>query len=154
MSHSITTIKVVLASANLELLEAAKAALGRERAIKLVGEARGARQALQLVSQRRPTLFIVDLALPPAGGLLVLARVRRRSPKTRALTIDEALDERQALRVAKAGAYGYMLAKAVPGYLAKAVRCMDAGEVWFSRKLTAKIVDEFHRLGRAPAEAD
>ncbi len=153
MSSSITPIKLVLASANLQLLEAAKASLAAAPAIKLVGEARGGRQALQLVSQRRPTLLIVDLTLPPTGGLPFLVQVRRRSPKTRVLTIDDELDEGQALRVAKAGTYGYMVAAAIPAQLAKAVRCIASGEAWFSRKLMAKVWDELQLLVRLQVRA-
>lgn len=69
------------------------------------------------------------------------------------LTIDEAFDERQALQAAKAGAYGYMLAEAIPVHLATAVSCMAAGDPWFSRRLSAKIVDEFQRLERQPRVA-
>ncbi len=50
--------------------------------------------------------------------------------------------------MAKAGACGYVPAEAVPAYLTKAIRSIAAGEAWFSRKLAAKIVDEFHRLAR------
>ncbi len=55
--------------------------------------------------------------------------------------------------MAKAGASGYLTAEAIPAYLAKAVRCMALGEAWFSRKLMAKIVDEFQQLGRLEAQA-
>ncbi len=70
------------------------------------------------------------------------------------LTIDEGLDERRALQVAKAGAHGYMPADAVPAYLIEAIRIITAGKAWFSRKLTARIVDEFHRLGRVQPGTD
>jgi DNA-binding NarL/FixJ family response regulator len=95
----------------------------------------------------------VDLALPPAGGLPVLAQVRRRSPKTRVLAVDARLDEGRMLSVAKAGAHGYMLEEAIPAYLVKAIRVMAAGEVWLSRKLMAKVVVELQRLDRLQKEA-
>jgi len=146
-------IMVVLASDNRHLLDQARAGLAAERAIKVVGEARVAGEAIQLVSRRRPRLFIVDLALPPAGGLPVLAQVRKRSPKTKVLAIDDRLDKELVLRVAKAGGYGYMLEEAIPAYLAKAARVMAAGEVWLSRKLMALVVGELQRLVRLPGRA-
>jgi len=141
---------ILLASANSQLLDQARAGLAAEIAIKIVGEARGGREAVHLVSQRRPRFLLVDLALPPAGGLPVLAQVRRQSPKTRVLAIDAQLDEGRVLRATKAGAHGYMLGEAIPGYLAKAVRVMAAGEVWLSRKLMGTVVAELQRLVRLP----
>lgn len=139
---------LVLASDNSELLNRARVGLAAEKSVKIVGETRGGRETVVLVSQRRPTLLVIDLALPPSGGLPVLAQVRKRSPKTRVLAIDDHLDEQRVLRVAKAGAYGYMLGEAIPAYLAKAVRVMAAKEAWLSRKLMGSIVEELQRLVR------
>ncbi len=108
-----------------------------------------------MMRQRQPRILTVDLALPPAGALPLLAQVRKRGVGgPMVLTIDEGLDDRRALQVAKAGAHGYMPAEAVPAYLTEAIRTITAGKAWFSRKLAAKIVDEFHRLGRVRAGTD
>jgi DNA-binding NarL/FixJ family response regulator len=141
-------IKVALASDSSQLLGQARAALATEEAITIAGEARGAEQVLHLVRQRRPTLLLLDLALPPAGGHGLIAQVREQSAKTRVLAIDDQLDEGEVLRVAKTGARGYILKEAIPVYLAKAIRVMAAGEVWFSRKHMGKVVEELQRLVR------
>lgn len=141
-------IKVALASDSSQVVGQARAALATEEAITIAGEARGAEQVLHLVRQRRPTLLLLDLALPPAGGHALIAQVREQSARTRVLAIDDQLDEGEVLRVAKTGAHGYMLEEAIPVYLAKAVRVMAAGEVWFSRKLMGKVVEELQRLVR------
>lgn len=146
-------VMVVLASDNSQLLDQARAGLAAEKAVKIVGEARGGRETVALVSQRRPTLLVIDLALPPSGGLPVLAQVRKRSPKTKVLAIDDRLDEQRVLRVAKAGACGYMLGEAIPAYLGKAVRVMAANEAWLSRKLMGKVVGELQRLVRLQERA-
>ncbi len=150
-----SSVTVVFASANGQLLNAAKEILAATSDIQLVGEARGAIEVIPLVSKRRPTLLIIDLALPPAGALPLLAQVRKRGVGgPMVLTIDEGLDERRALQVAKAGAHGYMAAEAVPAYLTEAIRTITAGKAWFSRKLAAKIVDELQRLGRVQPGMD
>ena len=146
-------ITLVVASANRPLLDQAQAGLTGEQGIKLVGEARDGKEVALLVTRRRPTLLLLDLALPPAGGHLVLAPIRTGSPKTRVLAIDARLDEGRMLRVAKAGAHGYMLREAIPAYLPKALRVMAAGEVWLGRKLMAKVVEELQRLLRLQARA-
>lgn len=146
-------VMVILASNNGQLLDQARAGLAAEKAIRIVGEARGGKETVALVSQRRPTLLVVDMALPPAGGLPVVAQVRKGSPKTRVLAIDDRLNEQRVLKLAKAGAYGYMLGDAIPGYLAKAVRVMAAGEVWLSRKLMGRLVEELERLVQLRARA-
>lgn len=146
-------IKVALASDSSQVVGQARAALATEEAITIAGEARGGEQALHLVHHRRPTLLLLDLALPLAGGHALIAQVRERRARTRVLAIDNQLDEGEVLRVAKMGAHGYMLEEAIPAYLAKAVRVMAAGEVWFSRKLMGKVVEELQRLVRVEERA-
>lgn len=156
MKTSISSpVTVVFASANWQLLNAAKEIFAATSDIQLVGEARDFKEVISMVRQRQPRILTVDLALPPAGVLPLLARVRKRGARgPMVLTIDEGLDERRALQVAKAGAHGYLPAEAVPAYLTEAIRTIATGKAWFSRKLGAKIVDEFHRLGRARAGKD
>lgn len=146
-------IKVVLASDNSRLIEQARGALATEKTIQIVAEVQEKKQFLDLLRRRRPTLTIIDLALPPAGAHPVLPQIRRRSPRTKVLAIDNRLDEGRVLGAVKAGVHGYMLEEAVPGYLPKAVRVMAAGEAWLSRKLTGKVVAELQRLARLQQRA-
>lgn len=143
-------LTTVLASDNRQILDRARAGLAADKAVRTVRVAQEGEGVLRLVRRRRPALLVVDLALPPGGGLAVLTQVRRQSRKTRVLVIDQQLDEGRALQVAKAGAHGYMLEEAIPAYLAKAVRVMAAGEAWFSRRLMARVVEELQRLARFP----
>ena len=147
-----TSVTVVLASANVQLSNAVKAILAVTSDIQLVGAARGVKAVISAVGQRQPRLLIVDLAHPQAG---ILPQLRKRGTQgPRVLTIDNIPDERQALAMAKAGAYGYMSAETIPAHLSTAIRRIDAGEAWFSRKVSARIVDELHRLSRAGGGKD
>lgn len=141
-------IKVILASDNSHFLDQARAALAAQKGIAIVGEARQSEQVLQLLRERRPMLLLLNLVLPPTGGLPLLPQIRERSPKTRVLAVDDRLHEGRALRVAKGGGQGYMLAEAIPTHLSKAVRVMAAGEAWFSRSLMGKVIGELQRLIR------
>ena len=143
-----TRISVVVASNNKQFLDQARAGISPGEAIRIVGEAREAWEALDVVSRRKPTLLILDLGLPPAGGLPVLSQMRKRRPGTQVLAVDGQLDEAQMLMATKAGAHGYMLAEAIPAHLAKAIRVMTAGETWLGRKLMTKVVEELQRLYR------
>lgn len=141
-------ITLVIASDNRQLIDQVRAVLGAAKVASIVGEARKSREAVAMVSRRRPALLLLDLALAPATTSTLLADVRKRSPKTRVLAIDDRLDEERVLRAAKAGAHGYMLWEAIPAYLSKAVGVMAAGEAWFSRKLMGRLILELQRLVR------
>ncbi len=141
-------IRAVFASADNRLLGRAKAAVSADKTIRIVGEAQEAEQTVALVRRERPALLILDLDLPPEGGLAALGKVLRRNPRTKVLMIDASEDKGRVLGVTKAGASGYMLEEAIPAHLAKAIRVMAAGEAWLSRKLAAIVVEELQRLAR------
>jgi len=62
----------------------------------LVITARDRREALELARYHRPTVLLVDIALPPAAGAELIREVLAVAPKVRILTVSAAADDDQA----------------------------------------------------------
>lgn len=54
---------------------------------EVVGEARTGAEAIQLVSETRPDIVVLDLGLPDIAGREILSRVREQSPGTRVVIL-------------------------------------------------------------------
>lgn len=61
--------------------------LGKIADIEVIAEAGNGIEAISLVKQHKPTLVILDLAMPYANGIEVLEEVRRFSPDTRVIIL-------------------------------------------------------------------
>ncbi|MBQ1043296.1 response regulator transcription factor [Micromonospora sp. C72] len=88
----------------LELLLSATAD-GRTR---VVGSTTDAAAAAALVARCAPDLVLVDLHMPPPGGLRAIAAIRRASPRVRVLAMSGSDDPAPAVEALRCGAEGYL----------------------------------------------
>jgi DNA-binding NarL/FixJ family response regulator len=103
-------------------------------------------QAVQkLVSAKRPDIVLIDLELPPVGGV---AAVQWLDEHCITDTIVWSFDPAQetVLAAVRAGASGYLRKDISPEGLVRALRGVAGGEAPLSRDLAALMVDAIHRL--------
>ncbi|WP_298814206.1 response regulator transcription factor [uncultured Roseibium sp.] len=78
--------------------------------IEVVAEASDGLQAIAALRQHRPTLLILDVQMPHAGGLEVLVEARRWSPETKVVVLTG---------VSSIGKIGELVASGVDGLFSK-----------------------------------
>jgi DNA-binding NarL/FixJ family response regulator len=103
-------------------------------------------QAVQkLVSAKRPDIVLIDLELPPVGGVAAVQWLDEHSGTD---TIVWSFDPAQetVLAAVRAGASGYLRKDISPEGLVRALRGVAGGEAPLSRDLAALMVDAIHRL--------
>ncbi len=141
-------IRVLLVDDHAVLRAGLRLLLESQPDLKVVGEAEDGRTALNLASDLRPDLILLDLTMPGLGGLEVLGRLRAVAPSARVLILtmhDDASYLRQALQQ---GACGYMLKKAADTELIAAVRAVLRGEIYLHPSMTKAVLE-----GILPPEA-
>jgi DNA-binding NarL/FixJ family response regulator len=77
--------------------------------IEVAGEAASGAEALERADELNPDLVLLDLELPDADGLSVLARLRENHPRLPVLVVTMHEDPERVRRAVQAGAAGYML---------------------------------------------
>jgi len=102
------------------------------------------------MAEWKPRVLLLDLTLVQANAGGLVARLLRRSPRTRIILLTHHAAETQILNALLEGALGYLPKTAVPPYLSKAVPAVDAGEAWVPRTMVANLLT---RLGRLAAQA-
>src|SRR5919198_4008600 len=119
-----------------------RSVLGREGDFD-VAEAADLRELLEAVAREHPDVALVDLDLPPRGGI---EAVRRLSAVGAPLTIlwSPEPDRETVLRAIRAGAAGYLDKSLPPLGLVRSLRGLGLGEAPLSRALAARLVDALH----------
>ena len=113
---------------------------GRDN-IDVVAATANAIEALRLVREQRPDVLLLDLNLPPHGGLALLRRLQEEawSGPTLILTVSNSEDDlANALR---AGARGYLLKDMEPEDVTDAILRAVRGETVVAPVMTMKLVD-------------
>jgi DNA-binding NarL/FixJ family response regulator len=96
--------------------------------IDVVGEASSAAEAIALAMDLRPTVVVMDCAMPGDNGLTATRTILDRVPGTIVLMLSMHSEETLVRQALDAGARGYILKNAVDLDLASAVTRVVAGE--------------------------
>lgn len=107
----------------------------REMGYDPVGQATSGEEALaQLASGPLPSLIVLDISLPGAGGLDLVEPLREVAPKAQILIFSMNDQTGFAARALQAGAQGFLSKNAPPADFRDAVRTLEAGEFYLSAK--------------------
>jgi DNA-binding NarL/FixJ family response regulator len=101
---------------------------------------------------RRPDAVVLDLDLLRLGGIEGLPAIQRIWPSARILLLTSHPDDREGLLALKAGVRGYCHREIEAALLAKAVRVVQAGEIWIARKVIPRLLDELTVLAEPRTE--
>jgi two-component system nitrate/nitrite response regulator NarL len=92
-----------------------------------------------------PDVLLLDLDLLGAGGIGDGPTVRGLAPDAKVVLFCSSPNEREGLRMLKAGARGYCNKNIEPQLLRRMVDRVHDGEIWAERKLIARLLEEYAR---------
>lgn len=148
-------IRVVLAEDHRLVRAGLRALLETSSKIEVVGEADDGRKALELVARQRPTLVLMDIAMPSLDGLETTRRIVKEHPDVRVIILSMHTDDKYVLQALRAGARGYLLKDAVPRELELAVDAVVGGEIFLSPAISKRVVEDYlHRAGNDTTPLD
>jgi DNA-binding NarL/FixJ family response regulator len=110
-----------------ERLERALAQAATDAPVRLLWSVSTAAEAIDRLNAQPPAVLLVDLGLPDASGLTVIARAREHAPATEVMVVTLFGDEAHMMRAFEAGARGYLLKDGTEADLAQHVRQLHAG---------------------------
>jgi DNA-binding NarL/FixJ family response regulator len=138
--------QVVVADPATIFRAAVRALLEREGDLE-VAEASTCDELLEIVREREPGVALIDVDLPPRGGLEALAEITSRY-RTRCVLWSLEPDANVMLEALRAQACGFLPKRIGPAPLARALRGASHGETALPRALTSDLVRELQALAR------
>jgi DNA-binding NarL/FixJ family response regulator len=118
---------------------------------RICGETATARQAIDQVGKRRPSLVLLDLTLPDMNGLEAIPQIRRVCPDTKILVLTMNDSGEMATRVLAAGANGLVLKSEAGRDLVRAVHAIEKNQPFLSPAVTKLILGEMAKSTQAGA---
>ena len=142
-------ITVLLAEDHQIVREGFRSLLEHERDIEVIGEAATGRQAVQLTRKLRPSVVVMDLAMPGLNGLEATRQIRKHFPETKILILSAHSDEAYVEQVTELGAAGFLLKRTSAHDLATAIREVQKGNTFFDPAVSKRAQDRCQKpLGR------
>ena len=143
-------ISVFITDDHSLIREGFKKLLKDEIDIKVAGEAGNAKDAMDFLLKNNVDVLILDINLPDKSGLDLLKELKEFKPDLRVLILSMHPEDRFAMRVLRAGAYGYVTKESAGDELVKAIRKVHSGGKYVSATLAEKLVFEIQSGGDKP----
>jgi two-component system nitrate/nitrite response regulator NarL len=149
---SAKSIRVLLADDHTLFRKGLAELLEQRGGLTVAGIAGDAAQAMKLLHDSAPDVVIVDLNMPPDGGLSLLRMLRRENWTGPVLVLTVSDAEEDLAAALQAGAQGYLLKDMEPDDVVDAVQRAFRGETVVAPALTLKLVNLLQG-GVSPASA-
>jgi len=101
--------------------------------------------ALNAVEQIQPAVILLNYQLQESETRSYIKALLKMSSNSKIVVIAKGLTDNEILACLVAGAKGYQDMKSLDQYMIKMIKVIDAGEAWVSRRMVAKLLDEWGR---------
>jgi NarL family two-component system response regulator LiaR len=108
--------------------------------LELAGEANSGQEAIQLCSQVRPDVVLMDMVMPDMDGATATRLIRKQSSTIHVIALTSFKEEILVQSALQAGAIGYLLKDVLAEVLAQAIRAAFAGRSTLSPDVAEVIV--------------
>lgn len=122
------SISVLIAEDQGMVLGALAALLEIERDLRVVGQGKNGREALQLTLKHNPQVVLTDIEMPEMTGLELAAEIKRRGLPSRVIILTTFARPGYLRRAMQAGAAGYLLKDSPAAALADGIRRVASGQ--------------------------
>ena len=136
-------IRIVIADDHTIFRESLCRMLATEDDFEIVGRAGTGKEVVDVVSEERPDILLLDLRMPGEDGLEALKQLRAKKLATRIIVLTAVEEEEQYVQAVRNGARGVVVKQTATDLLIKSVRKVHEGEIWLDAKTTAAVVRAF-----------
>ena len=138
-------ITVLLADDHALVRRAFRRILEDDAHIHVVGEAGDGMEAVQMASELKPKVILMDSAMPGMNGLLATREIVKTFPEIAILMLSMHSEDTWVRQAVDAGARGYVLKNAINLDLGSAIRRVVAGELVLDPALSTRSLEKSGR---------
>jgi DNA-binding NarL/FixJ family response regulator len=131
-------ITVLLAEDHSIVREGLRSLLELGGDFEVVGEAATGRQAVALARKLRPTVVVMDIAMPLLNGFEATRQVLLAAPGTKVLVLSAHSDDEYVEHMAAVGAAGYLVKQNSGQVLVQAIKEIASGRTFFSKSISLR----------------
>jgi len=146
-------VRILLADDHTVMRAGLRLLLERHEDFEVVGEASDGRQAVDIATELKPAVVVMDIAMPQLNGVEAARQILNRDPETAIVMLSMHSDESYVLRSLKAGARAYLLKDSAEADLVSAIQAIIEGKSFFSPGVRALLKEDYiHRLAKFGAD--
>lgn len=143
-------IRIVIADDHAIVRSGLKQILEENHDMKVIAEHDNGIDALKWLRINDCDVVLLDISMPGKSGIDVIKQLHEEKPKLPVLVISIYPEDQYAVRLIKAGAYGYLTKESAPEVVVDAVRHLASGKKYISTSVAEMLANEFDTLNEKP----
>jgi DNA-binding NarL/FixJ family response regulator len=137
------SITVFLADDHSVLRGSMRVMLEVQPEIKVVGEAGNGRETVRMVSEIRPDVVLMDIAMPELNGIEATRMICESCPTAKVVVLSMHSNTEYIFRALQAGAHGYLLKDSPVKEVKAAIRTVHAGQRYLSQSISDQVIQDY-----------
>ena len=146
-------IKVLIADDHTLVRDGTRRILEAEEDMDVVGEALDGEEAVQLATELKPDVVLMDIAMPKVDGIAATKQIKHVYPEINVLILSAYDDDQFVFRLLQAGAAGYLLKSVHSQELVAGIRAVKHGESVLHPAIARKVLQRFVLTPEKPLDA-
>jgi DNA-binding NarL/FixJ family response regulator len=135
--------RVILADDHTLVRAGIRSLLEKIPSVAVVAEAGDGREAIALVKKHRPTLVLMDIAMPELNGLEAVARITKDFPAVKVIILSMYVNEAYVRHAFRAGASGYLLKDGTLAEMELAIESVSSGGIFLSPRISRRVIESY-----------
>jgi two-component system nitrate/nitrite response regulator NarL len=152
MTKKSAKIRILIADDHAVFRYGLRTLLDSEPMFKVVGEAVDGADVAKLMSELKPAVLMLDLAMPRLTGIEVLRNLASAEDAVRVIILTAAIEKRQIVEALQLGARGILLKDAAVPLVTKCIQTVLTGDYWVDHEAVSSLVDYLKRLQKEAPE--
>ena len=132
-------ISVLLADDHAVVRQGLRILISQADGMEVVGEAENGRQAVGLARTHRPSVVLMDIAMPLLNGVEATRQIVRELKNTKVLMLSSYGDDNSLNQTIAAGASGFLVKQTAADEMLQAIREVAAGNSFFSPMVAQRL---------------
>lgn len=145
-------IRVLLAEDHVMVRAGLQALLERDKDIKVIGEASNGQEAVDLTSELKPDVLVLDIMMPRLNGIQAAEQIRTLKLHVKILFVSMYSDAGLVRQALQTGAKGYVLKTSAGEELLQAIRIVAKGETYLGEEITSMAMEDSFRPNTKPVD--
>jgi DNA-binding NarL/FixJ family response regulator len=134
-------IRIMIADDHDIIHAGIKSVLANHAEYEVCAEAADGTEALERVEEFKPDILLLDISMPKVGGLDIISRVKRASPKTKIIIVSVHKLGAYVLKALRQGVSGYLNKDNVAEELILALNRVCLGKTYLGEAISEYLAD-------------
>lgn len=138
-------ITVLLAEDHAMVRHGLKLLVEADGDIRICGEAKSGREAVQMNADLHPDVIIMDIGMPLMNGMAATRHILKDFPQARIIILSAHSDPEYVEQVVRSGACGYLIKQSAGEVLAQGIRDAHQGRTAFTPSIARRLKVEYQK---------